>query len=122
MPTRATDTKAATPVKGVCLCGCGGATVRGEFCPGHDRRAEALLTEMEFGTVAERVRAWMESHPGHTIDAEYLRRHPPAIPRVATARAQIRRYISPSTRHVSDELITERRAEAARQQSPDIDT
>lgn len=100
-----------------CLCGCGTPTTRGDFAPGHDRRADALLTEIEFGTVAERVRAWMRQQPGRTIAEEYELRHPTADPRMSQARTLVGKYVRPSSRLASDELIAERRREAARDAS-----
>ncbi len=101
---------------GECLCGCGTPTTRGLFAPGHDRRADALLTELEFGTVATRVRAWMADNPGKTIAGEHRRLRPGAEPRVRRARELVGRYVEPDTGSASEELIAERRAEAAREE------
>jgi hypothetical protein len=37
---------------GACWCGCGGQTVQGRFfVAGHNRRAEAALVRLEYGSV-----------------------------------------------------------------------
>jgi len=79
--------------------------MRGVFAPGHGRRADALLTEMEFGSVANRVRTWLERHPGRTLEAEYRHRHPTAAPRVARAREIVDAHTRRSGRLASEELI-----------------
>lgn len=97
----------------ICICGCG-TPVRGRFAPGHDRRAESVITELEYGCVEARVRAWEAAHPGLTIDAEYRRLHPPAPTRVANARALVRRHATSSPQLASEELIADRRRESRR--------
>lgn len=38
----------------LCWCGCGQQTAAGKhFVPGHDRKAEAALVRLEYGSIAE---------------------------------------------------------------------
>lgn len=39
---------------GQCWCGCGNSTSRGAFfAPGHDKRAEAAIVKVEYGSVPD---------------------------------------------------------------------
>lgn len=54
--------------KNICICGCGGETKGGKFLPGHDQTLRMAIEKAAGGL--ESLRAIMENHLGHSIEAQ----------------------------------------------------
>lgn len=60
--------------KHICICGCGGETKGGKYLPGHDQALRMAIERAAGGL--ESLRAIMEKHLGHTIEAQPKMRSP----------------------------------------------